>query len=62
MRSRWRCQGRRRARTVVLAALLLAGATACGSRATPGADGAGARPASGRLVPGRHDCELAADC
>lgn len=39
--------GKCRVRTVVLAVLLLAVVTACGTSATPGARGAGARPASG---------------
>jgi phosphate transport system substrate-binding protein len=38
--------GKRRARTVVQAVLLLAVATACGTSAMPGAEGAGARSAS----------------
>jgi phosphate transport system substrate-binding protein len=39
--------GKRRARTVVLAVLLLAVATACGTGATPGTGGAAAREVSG---------------
>ncbi len=42
--------GKRRARTLVLAVLLLVVVTACGTSATPGTDSAGARAGSGVVV------------